>query len=421
MVERAHSCLVRELLKDPRFRAFWLGQATSVVGNGVTLVAVAALVIPARGGQTYGLVLAAESATMALLLLGSGVVVDRYSRTAVMAVADVARGLGVVGLLLLARSGPLVLLLVASALVGAGVALHQPAHRAVLPQLVDTERLRKANALDTATMRLGMGAGTALGGVLVAVWGARHAMLVDLATFAASLLTLLWLRLEPVADRTPGGGLRQVVHEAREGLSEVRRRPWAAVVMLQGTVQVLCLFAPAFALIPVVALDRYGSSAYGWFMMSGFVGSVLGSALVARTTPRRPGWSAMNALAPSSLLPLVLVIDLPLPLFCAVNLVAWTGIGWFSVLWFSALQSEFPPAVQGRVFSLESLATFGLEPVALALTPALAAAVGVGPLAVVAAVVMLASTYAVFLVPGVARFSTPARATERQAQQPATS
>ncbi len=176
--------------------------------------------------------------------------------------------------------------------------------------------------------------------------------------------------------------------------------------MLQGTLQVLCLFAPAFALIPVVALDRYGSSAYGWFMMSGFVGSVIGSALVARTSPRRPGLSAMNALAPCCLLPLVLVVDLPLAAFCAVNLVSWVGIGWFSVLWFSALQTEFPPAVQGRVFSLESLATFGLEPIALALTPALAAAVGVGPLAIVAAAVMLVSTYAVFLVPGVTTFGS---------------
>jgi MFS family permease len=401
---------VRELLGDARFRAFWLGQATSVVGNGITLVAVAALVIPARGAQSYGLVLAAESATMAVLLLGSGVVVDRYSRTAVMALADVARGVGVVGLLLLARSGPLAALLLSSALVGVGVALHQPAHRAALPQLVDADRLRQANALDSATMRLGLGAGTGLGGVLVAVWGGQQAMVVDLVTFTVSLVTLLWLRLPPVADRTPGGGLRQVLHEAREGLTEVRRRPWAAVVMVQGTLQVLCLFAPAFALIPVVALDRYGSSAYGWFMMSGFAGSVVGSALVARTTPRRPGLSAMNALAPSCLLPLVLVVDLPLPLFCAVNLVAWTGIGWFSVLWFSALQTEFPPAVQGRVFSLESLATFGLEPLALAATPALAAAVGVKPVAVVAAAVMLVSTYAVFLVRGVARFSTPGAA-----------
>jgi hypothetical protein len=397
---------VRDLLRDPRFRAFWLSQATSVVGNGITLVAVAALVIPARGGEVYGLVLAAESATMAVLLLGSGVVVDRYSRTAVMAVADVSRGAGVVGLLLLAGSGPLPLLLLASALVGAGVALHQPAHRAALPQLVGADDLRRANALDTATMRLGMGAGTALGGVLVAVWGARHAMLVDLVTFAVSLVTLLWLRLAPVSERAPGGGLRQALHEARDGITEVRRRPWAAVVMLQGTLQVLCLFAPAFALVPVVALHRYGSSAYGWFMMSGFVGSVLGSALVARTAPRRPGLSAMNALAPCCLLPLVLVVDLPLPAFCAVNLVSWVGIGWFSVLWFSALQTEFPPAVQGRVFSLESLATFGLEPIALALTPALAAAVGVGPLAIVAAAVMLVSTYAVFLVPGVTTFGS---------------
>ncbi len=74
-------------------------------------------------------------------------------------------------------------------------------------------------------MRLGMGAGTALGGVLVAVWGARHAILVDLVTFAASLVTLLWLRLPAVSERTPGGGLRQALHEARDGITRCDAGP----------------------------------------------------------------------------------------------------------------------------------------------------------------------------------------------------
>ncbi|GAA4351460.1 MFS transporter [Angustibacter luteus] len=398
---------MRTLLSDPRYRAFWIGQATSVIGNGITLVALAALVIPHRGGQAFGLALAAESLTMGVLLLGAGVLVDRYSRTAVMAIADVARGIGVVGILLFAASGPLAGLLVACAFVGAGIALHQPAHRAAIPQLVRPDQLQAANALDSATMQLGLGAGTALGGVLVSVWGPRHAVLVDLATFAVSLLTLLWLRLPPVGERPEGTGLRHALHEAHEGIREVRRRPWVAVVMLQGTVQVFCLFAPAFALIPVVALARYGNGAYGWYTTCGFVGTAIGAALVARTRPQRPGWSAMNAVAPCALLPLLLVVDLPLWAFCLINAVAWAGIGWFAVLWFGALQTEFPAQVQGRVFSLESLATFGLQPLGLAIAPVVAAAVGLTTVAVVASLVMIVTTYAVFLVPGVARFRSP--------------
>ena len=115
----------------------------------------------------------------------------------------------------------------------------------------------------------------------------------------------------------------------------------------------------------------------------------------------------MNAVAPCALLPLLLVVDLPLWAFCLINAVAWAGIGWFAVLWFGALQTEFPAQVQGRVFSLESLATFGLQPLGLAIAPVVAAAVGLTAVAVVASVVMIVTTYAVFLVPGVARFRSP--------------
>ena len=397
---------MRTLLRDRRYLAFWLGQVTSVFGNGMAMVALPALLLPGRGASTYGLVLAVHSAAMGVLLLAGGVVADRSSRTAVMALADVLRAAGVLGYVLLGAHGPLWSLLGCAALSGFGVALYDPAHRAALPQLVPPELLQRANALDSATKRLGMGAGAALGGVVVAVLGSRPALLLDLATFGVSLTTLLWLRLPAVRTTEVTPGLRAAVHEAREGVREVRRRPWAAVVMLQGTVQVFCLFAPAYALVPVVSLDRYGQGAYGWITATTFVGIVCGSLLSGRTRPRRRGLAAMNALAPSVLLPLCLAVDVPLWAFCLASWLAWTGIGWFAVLWFSSLQQEFAPEVQGRVFSLDSLATFGLEPIALALAPLVAARAGMTPVAIVAAVVMLVSTYVVLLVPGVAHFSS---------------
>lgn len=398
---------MRTLLRDPRYLAFWLGQATSVLGSGMALVALPALVLPHHGARGFGLVLAASSAAAAVLLLVAGVLADRYSRTAVMAVSDVLRMGAVSGYLLLGGDAPLPTLMALSVLVGAGSALHQPAHRAALPQVVPPALIQQANAVDATTRQLGFGAGAAVGGVVVAAWGPAPAFVVDLVTFAVSLVTLLWLRLPPVGEAAAGGGTRAVLLELREGVTEVRRRPWVAVVMLQGTVQVFCLFAPALALVPVVATDRYGDGSYGWLSATGLLGMSAGSALAARLRPRRPGLVAMNALAPCTLIPLTLAVEVPLWAMCAGTFLAWVGIGVFIVLWFSALQKEFPPRVQGRVFSLESLMTFGLEPVALAVTPALAVAVGLTPLAAVAVVVMLVSTYAVLLVPGVARFRSP--------------
>jgi MFS family permease len=409
------------LLRNPRYLAFWLGQVTSVIGTGVSLIALPALVLPARGPGAFGLVIAAEAASSVLLLLFGGVIADRYSRSAVMAISDVLCVIGVGGFLLFAERGPLGLVMAAACLIGVGSALYQPAHRAAMPQVVSEEQLQAANALDSASKRLGYAAGALLGGLLIAGFGARGAFLFDIVTYAVSLATLLWLRLPPVRSSAVTPGVRAVLVEAREGMREVRRRPWALIIMIQGTVQVFFLFAPNSALVPIVSLDRWGPEAYGWLSSAGSIGMMAGSAVAAKIKTRKPGLLAMHALVPCAILPLCLAVPVTLPMWCAVQFLAWFGIGIFFVLWFTALQSEFPQEVQGRVFSLESIGNFALQPIAIAIAPLLASTIGLAPFAIIAAVVMLISTYGVFLVPGTVQLRTPQPVAEGSADEPLSS
>ncbi|WP_244871976.1 MFS transporter [Catellatospora sp. TT07R-123] len=395
------------LLRDRRYLAFWAGQVTSVVGNAIGLVALPALILPTRGPQQFGLVLAAEAAASVLLLLAGGVIADRYSRSAVMAVSDVIRVIGVLGLIAFGARGPLWLPLIAACLLGIGGALYEPAHRAALPQLVGPELRQQANALDSSTKRVGAAVGALIGAGLVALLSARGALVVDVATFGVSLVTLLWLKLPKVAQAEAGRGMGAMLAEARDGVREVRRRPWALVIMLQGTVQVFFLFAPNYTLVPIVSQQRFGPAAYGWLSAAASVGMVLGSALAGRIRTRRAGLWAMNALVPCALLPVCLAVPVPLWLWGVVEVVAWGGIGVFVVLWFTALQTEFPAEVQGRVFALESIGNFALQPIAIAVAPLLALTIGLPVFAVVAAVVLLATTYGVFAVRGVAALRSP--------------
>ncbi|MGW3747352.1 MFS transporter, partial [Streptomyces sp. NPDC005146] len=390
---------MRTLIRDRRYRMFWLGQATSTLGNQLTIVVLPALVVPTRGAGMFGLLLAVESAVMGVLLLLGGVVADRYSRSLVMAAADAFRIIGVGGFLLFASHGPVAPLLIAAALTGAGAALYEPAHRAALAQVVSEELRPQANALDASTKRVSGLIGALLAGVLLSGVSPPRTLLIDLATFAISLVTLIWLRLPRIrlTDDAPEQGLRAVFTEARTGLVEVRRRPWVAALMLQGTAQVFFLFGPNYVLVPMVSQQRYGIEAFGWVSAATFVGSVLGSVLGAKITSPRPGLWAMNALAPCLLTPVCLALEVPLWGFCAAVATGSVGVGCFMVLWYSALQNEFPDEVQGRVFALEALASFGLQPIGLAAAPLLVELIGITPFAVLAVIVLLTSTYAVLV------------------------
>ncbi len=397
---------VRELMRDRRFALLWLGQAVNTVGHGLTIVALATLLVRTHGAGTLGAVLAADSAAMAATLLAGGVIADRYSRTAVMAVSDVLRLVAVLGYALAPASTHVSVLVALAVLEGCGVALFQPAWRAVIPQIVGPERLREVNAVVQTTNRVGLLLGTGLGGILVATVGPRPALVVDAATYAVSLVTLLLVALPAAAEHTPGG-LRSGLHEALEGLAVVWRRPWVTVVMLQGTVQVLFAFAPMRVLTPLVAEQRYGPGAYGVLAACLPAGMIAGSLVALRMRPRRDGLVAMNAVAPMAAVMLCLAVDVPLVVYAAVTVVAWGGIAVFAVLWFSSLQRAYPATIQGRVFSVEQLSTFALDPVGLVLAPLVATSVGVPTVGLVAAAVLLLTTYAVLLVPGVVHLRDP--------------
>lgn len=408
---------VPSYLRSSRFRALSLGQAASSVGNQLTVVVLPALVVPFHGARVYGALLATEAAVMAAFLLTGGVVADRYSRSLVMAASDVLSALGVFGFIVFADHASAVPLLVSAAATGLGAAMFSPAHSAAIAQVIDDEERQRANGFDGSLRRAGSLLGAVLAGLLLAHLAPSTAMLVDVASFAVSLVTLVWLRLPPARagdsdvsgeDGASPNDRMGVFRQAAVGFREVRKRPWIASIMLQGTFQVFFLFGPNLVLVPTVCISRYGAPGYSLVSAASLIGSVAGSVLGGRLRSGRPGLWAMHALAVCVLTPLCIAVHVPEWTFALCMAAGSTGVGVFMVLWYSALQREIPDEAQGRVYALEELASFGLMPVALAGTPFLVQAFGLTAFATLATAVLLISTYGVLVVPGTARLTSNA-------------
>src|SRR3954449_9474822 len=82
------------VLSLPQFRLLFSGQAVSVVGDALFPVALAFAVLDELDGTAgqLGIVLAAQTLPLAVLILAAGVWADRLNRRNVMIVSDLGRG-----------------------------------------------------------------------------------------------------------------------------------------------------------------------------------------------------------------------------------------------------------------------------------------------------------------------------------------
>ncbi|MEJ8641365.1 MFS transporter [Streptomyces sp. MS1.HAVA.3] len=188
------------LRRNRDFNVFWLGQALSVLGGSISLLALPLLVLDATGSIVQmGLVTVVSGATAIGTGVFAGYVVDRADRRRLMIVCDLVRAvlLGAVPLVWWAAGPQIWLLYVLTALVAVLKTLFDVAYVTAVPNLVRTQDLTAANGRLMGTFALGTLLGPVAAGFLTAGVGADWALAVDGATFLVSAASLGWVRFAP--------------------------------------------------------------------------------------------------------------------------------------------------------------------------------------------------------------------------------
>lgn len=393
----------------PAFRWLFAGQAISAVGDQLFPVAVAALVVTRDGSASeLGLVLAARFAALVLFALLGGVWADRLPRVRVLRAADLLRLIAVGGLAAAAGTGdpPVGVLAALVFLVGAGEAFFRPAYGALLPTILPARSLPAGNALSEASQYVAQVAGPGLAGVMLLVTGPSMIFVLDAASFAVSLATLL-----RVAEPAYAPGPRRRLHrEVAEGVNAVRARPWISAVLAMASVQLLLAVAPATVLLPLVVRDTGAPvSTYGLVLSVGALGGLLGALVAGRWQPGHPGRVGLLGLTAWALPPLALLLEAPVPLLAAAWFAGSAGLGPFNIWWGTALQRDVPRVLLARVVSLDWLCSLALLPLGLALVGPAVDLAGRGPVLTTAIAVMVGTSLLPLLVPGVSDFRTPDR------------
>ena len=364
---------------DGALRRLVLAHACSMVGYWGTTIAVLVYAYEQGGTSLVGVAACVRLLPAALASPYAGMLGDRYPRERVLLVGDLLRMTTLVAAAAaVAVAAPVALVL---ALIGVNAAIFssfRPALRALTPTLARTpDELANANVMASAVESIGMLAGPALGGALLAAGGPAAVFAAAAGTLALS--AALVAGLHPAAGRRPAAATQAPASLAQlaAGTRAVAQHPTMRRIVLLSAGQTFGYGALSVLIVSVVGdvlqADRgwigYLNAALGF---GGLLGALALGALMLRRL--RCGASVGFALWG---LPLC-VIGLWPSLAVALIALACVGVAntLVDVALNTTLQRVTPPELLARVFSLLGLVTMGSIAAGGLLAPVAVAVVG---------------------------------------------
>ncbi len=350
-------------LAIPNFRLYFRGQAVSLVGTWMQMIAQSWLVLELTNSSIdLGLIVALQ--TIPVLFLGpyGGVVADRVDKRRLMIVLQSLMGVQalVLGVLTVTHSIQLWEVGVLAALLGLNNAFENPARQSFMLEMVGPKDLRNAVSLNSTLVNAARVVGPAVAGILIATVGTGVCFLVNAVSFVPVVLSLTRIDASQLYPHTP---MERAKGQLREGLRYVRHTPELAVpLVMMGLVGMLAYEFP----VSLPVLDHQvlhgGSTGFGFMTTAMGVGAVVGGLFTAARgrTGLKPlviAATAFGALILVAAAAPSMAFELP-----ALALVGAASVS-FMAIGNSTMQLRADPAMRGRVMALWFVAFQGSTPI----------------------------------------------------------
>ena len=254
------------------FRLLFTSGLVSGLGSMITYVALPYQVKEITGSYlAVGLMGAAELIPLIVFGLYGGVLADYVDRRKLILIGEsTALGLSIILLINSQLDNPRlwVLYLVGGTFAGVN-GLRGPSMAAVIPRIVSHDDLPAASAIMGLRYQIPVIAGPAIGGIIISIWGVTPAFLIDVISYALSLVLLLQVSRMPRSEKatTPSiGALFEGVKYAssRQDLMGTYLIDLAAM-----------FFAMPTALFPFWADQLNSPQSLGFLYSAGTVGALL--------------------------------------------------------------------------------------------------------------------------------------------------
>ncbi len=338
----------REVLAVREFRALFLAQLLSLLGDRAAAVALAVLVYersqsPLLSATVFGLTFLPH-----LFAAPLAVLVDRLSRRRVLVLCDLARVPLVLAMVI--PDMPLPVLFVLLGLVTLHEVPFDAANAVVRRAVLDDDQYPVGNALSLSLYEASLLLGSIGGGLLVAIVSVRGCLLINAATFLVSALILL-TRLQPHSpnpgtDHTERSGLRDTLCLL---LAPGPRRLLLLALLVAGAM------TGAEGLAVTVAHELGGAAVLTGVLAAAIpAGALLAGLLVPRLFTRS---QQQRLVVPLAVISLVALLMCGLGGGVVVTVVLWVVVGMGTgvlVIANPVVMSAVPDSHRGRAFGIAS-------------------------------------------------------------------
>lgn len=358
------------------FILIWSGQVVSTIGSYMTFFALTLWAWDATGSATALALVGFFSRLPSIpITLIAGLIVDRFNRKRLMLLGDAIAALSTlaIGGLYLSDQLQLWHLYGAAMLNGGFGQLQLLAYKASISSLVPAAQLTRANSLNAVVHYGSVIVGPALAGVLYPLIGLPGILIIDLATFAAAMTTLILGTIpQPVVVKplTPEPLLTQLTF----GFRVVWQQPHLRALLLITTLFWGCHDLGGAIYRPLILARSNGSpTALASVSAAAGFGGVIGAILLSLNGgPKRKVQGMLTGFIGAGLcktgfslgrsttvwVPAQLGSSLNFPLLSSCETALW--------------MSQITPEKQGRVFAANELVLQGVSAIAALLAGPLA-------------------------------------------------
>ena len=361
MGDNAYVRLVRE---NKTYRQFWLAAFISMFGEWFNTIALFLLILKYTDSELLlGILMAVRMGCFALMQPFFGLLADRVNRKKLMIITNILQMF--LALVFIAVDGPedMWWMFLCSGGMMAMHGLYVTAERAALPNIVHSEDLTTANALDSATWSTALCLGAFAGGLVVSEFGVNVAFVIDSVTFLIGTILLIPLTVPQTFDKASSGSIiTSAFKDIWIGQKRIKSDPRLFRIIFAKTSWNIAGggLAGVFLVLAGNDIEFVGAAlGFGIFFFARGIGTSIGPILARRMFKNSEKWPRLIGLLimVSGLFYLLVGFSLNGPLLVTLALVtlAHTASGGNWVLSTVLTQQWVEDEMRGRVFSTDML------------------------------------------------------------------